>query len=73
MKLYTAWMITCDVQNCVKELKIPCHWGRWREHKFQEAERRAERDSNILFYNPWVFDIFVLLPAIIMQYLYDSI
>ena len=40
MKLYTAPMITCNVQNCVQELKIPK-----------------------------IFNIFVLLPAIIMQYL----
>ena len=26
-----------------------------------------------MFNNLWVFDIFVLLPAIIMQYLYDSV
>ena len=36
-------------------------------------ERERERNINILFYNPWVPDIFVLLPAIIMQYLYDSV
>ena len=24
MKLHTARMITCDVQNCVQELTIPC-------------------------------------------------
>ena len=52
---------------------IPCHWGRRRKRKRQYAERRAERDSNILFYNTWVFDIFVLLLTIIMQYLYDSV
>ena len=32
-----------------------------------------QRESNIFFYNPWVFDTFVLLPAIIMQYSYDSV
>ena len=36
-------------------------------------EKGRERESNILFHNPWVFDIFVLLPAIIMQYLYGSV
>ena len=35
-------------------------------------EKGTERDK-ILFYNLWVFDIFVLRPVIIMQYLYDSI
>ena len=36
-------------------------------------QRKEQRDSNILFYNPWVFKIFELVPAIIMQYLYDSV
>ena len=35
-------------------------------------EKGTQRDK-ILFYNLWVFDIFVLRPVIIMQYLYDSI
>ena len=30
-------------------------WGRRRKRMSQWAVRRAKRDSNILFYNPWVF------------------
>ena len=36
-------------------------------------EKGTERDNNILFNNLGVFDIFGLFPAIIMQYLYDSV
>ena len=36
-------------------------------------EESTERDNNILFNNLGVFDIFGLFPAIIMQYLYDSV
>ena len=37
----------------------------------RNKQREEQRDSNIFFYNPWVFNIFVLIPVIIMQYLYD--
>ena len=30
-------------------------------------QREGQRENKILFKNPWVFDIFVLLPAMIMQ------
>ena len=36
-------------------------------------EKGTERDNNILFNNLEVFDVFGLFPAIIMQYLYDSV
>ena len=39
----------------------------------RNKQRDEQREITTLFYNPWVFDIFVLLPAIIMQYLYDSV
>ena len=48
-------------------------WGRQKKHKSQLTERGAERDDTILFNSLWVFDVFMLLPAIIMQYLYDSV
>ena len=44
-----------------------------RKYPAVEEDEGGERDSNILFYNPRVVDISVLLPAIIMQYLYDSV
>ena len=36
-------------------------------------EKGRERYDNSLFNKLWVFDIFMLLPAIIMQYFYDSV
>ena len=39
----------------------------------RETERDRERENKILFNNQWVFDIFVLIPVIIMQYLFDSV
>ena len=43
---------------CPRTENTLCCWGRRRKGKSQWAERRAEIDSNILFYNPWVFDYF---------------
>ena len=61
MKLYISRMITCDV----KELENSA------ARKAKEAQ--AAVNNKILFNNLWVFDIFVLLTVIIMQYLYDSV
>ena len=36
-------------------------------------EKGRERDNKILCNNLWVFNIFVLLLVIIMQYLHDSV
>ena len=38
-----------------------------------EKDRERERDNKILFNNLWVYNIFLLHPGIIMQYLYDSV
>ena len=53
----------------------------WKNSAIEEDEKSAscrmqregQRDNNILFNNLWVSDIFVLLPAIVMQYFYDSV
>ena len=39
----------------------------------RSKQREVQRENKLLFNNPWVFDVFVSLPAIIMQYLYDSV
>ena len=39
----------------------------------RSKQRGGQRENKILFNNLWVFDISVLLPAIIMQYLQDPV
>ena len=48
-----------------------CHWGRWQETQAAVNREKSKERTRFLFNNPWVFNIFVLLPAI-MKYLYDS-
>ena len=53
----------------------------WKNSAIEEGEgntsrskqREGERENNILFNNLCVFDIFVLPPAMIMQYSKDSV
>ena len=79
-KLYISRIITCDVlkilhnfaEYCVQELKKTLPLREVKKAQATVNRERAERDNNILFNNLWVFDMFVLLPAI-MQYLYDSV
>ena len=68
-------MITCGVKIC--EVLCPWHEKTLTLKKAAGStspckQRVEKRKNKILFYNPWVFDIFVLLPAITMQYLLDS-
>ena len=44
-----------------------------KESTSRSKQREGQRDNNILFNNLWVLNIFVFLPAIIMQYLHDSV
>ena len=48
-----------------------CSWGRQQEAQ-AAVNREKRRENKILFNNPWVSDNFVLLPAMIMNYSYDS-
>ena len=53
MKLYAARIITCDVQNCVQELKIPCTVeegeGSASRNKQREEQREVfKRESSTL-------------------------
>ena len=59
-------------EYCVQELEKLYCWGRRQEAQFS-VNREGQRENKILSNNPWVFDIFVLLPAIIIQYLYNSV
>ena len=51
MKLYTAQMITCDVQNCVQELKIPAveeGKGSTSRNKKREEQREMATFCSII-------------------------
>ena len=55
-----AQMITCNISNSAFEEGN-------RKRKSHQTERKAKRE-----HNPRVFNIFALLPAMIMKYMYDS-
>ena len=55
MKLRTAQIITCDVQDCVQELKIPCREegeGSAGRNKQREEQREIATEIEIEIDNP---------------------
>ena len=55
MKLRTAQIITCDVQDCVQELKIPCREegeGSAGRIKQREEQREIATEIEIEIDNP---------------------
>ena len=69
--------------NDQRNFKKFCRWlsKNWKNSAIENdkgslshsKQKVAEEGNNILFNKLWIFNIFVLLPAIIMQYLKDSV
>ena len=70
MKLDTARIIYCDF---VQEIRLRKAKKAIKSLNSRSKQREGQRKNKIFFNNLWVFDISVLLPAIKLQYLYDSV
>ena len=59
MKLYAARIITCDVQNCVQELKIPCAVEEGEGSASRNKQREEQREIATFCYIIHEFSIFL--------------